>query len=128
MIDKIVKFLREYSLIFSIILFVIGIGPFIMGLIYMFAENAELGIISKLIHKLGGWNMYLLVIGFIVFAMGAYYLYKYITNKKFILKELETNKRSEFLKKHSELKVYVRHMPSKYHKMLKEKEKELKIK
>ena len=126
--EKIIKFLREYSLIFSIMIFVIGLGSLVMGLIYMFLKEIELGIISKARDRLDGWNMYLLVIGFIVFAMGAYYLYKYITNKKFILKELKTNKRSEFLKKHSQLKIYVRHMPSKYQKMLNEKEKELKIK
>ena len=80
------------------------------------------------IRNLGDWNFYILIVGFIFLGAGIYYLYTYLKNKKFILDEIKTNKRSELLKKHAELKNTVRHMPSKYHKMLKDKEKELKIK
>ena len=44
------------------------------------------------------------------------------------LEELRTNKRSEIIKMHAELKSVVKHLPSKYRKMLKDKEKELSIK
>jgi hypothetical protein len=44
------------------------------------------------------------------------------------LDELATNKRSELLKMHSELKQTAKKLPSKYKKMLKEKEEEFKIK
>jgi hypothetical protein len=74
------------------------------------------------------WSGYLLIIGFIILLTGIYYLYTYLKDRKFILEELETNKRSEILKKHIELKKAVKHMPSKYKKMLKEKEEEFKIK
>ena len=73
------------------------------------------------------WWLYFLIIGFIIFATGVWYLYSYLKNRKFILEELETNKRSELIKRHTELKNTVRHMPSKYQKMLKAKEEELKI-
>ena len=82
----------------------------------------------RFIKNLGDWNFYLVIIGLIVFAFGAYYLYIYLKNRKFVLEELQTNKRSELLKKHVELKDTVRHLPSKYRKMLKEKETELRIK
>ena len=74
------------------------------------------------------WSLYLLIIGFIVFAAGVWYLYSYNHRKNFILKELKTNKRSELLKNHTELKNTVRHLPSKYQKMLKDKEEEFNIK
>ena len=74
------------------------------------------------------WSFYILAFGFIVFVIGVYYLYVYLKNRKFILKELETNKRSELTKRHAELKTTVKHMPSKYQKMLKEKERELRLK
>ena len=75
------------------------------------------------------WSPYILVVGFIIFTwFGVYYLYSYLMNRKFVLEELKTNKRSEFLKKHVEVKLKVKHLPSKYQKMLKEKEEELKIK
>jgi len=73
------------------------------------------------------WSSYLLILGFIVFGFGIWYLYSYSKDRKFILEEMETNKRSELIKKHNELKVAVKHMPSKYKKMLKDKEDELKI-
>jgi len=74
------------------------------------------------------WSLYILIIGLILFGMGIYYLYMFVTKKNFIMKEIETNKRSEFIKKHAELKYSVKYLPSKYKEMLKRKEKELKIK
>ena len=74
------------------------------------------------------WSLYIIIIGFIMFGIGIYYLYSYFNNRKFVMQELKTNKRSEFLKKHVEVKQKVKHLPSKYHKMLKEKEKDLQIK
>jgi hypothetical protein len=74
------------------------------------------------------WSLYLLFIGFIVFVFGIYYLYAFYKNRKFILDELKTKKRSEFLKKHVELKITVKRMPSKYRKMVKDKEEELNVK
>jgi hypothetical protein len=44
------------------------------------------------------------------------------------MKEIETKKRSEFIKKHAKLKADSKHLPSKYKDILKQKEKELKIK
>ncbi len=52
----------------------------------------------------------------------------FISQKNFIIKEIETNKRSEFIKLHAELKNSVKYLPSKYKEMLRQKEKELKIK
>ncbi len=122
---KINNFLREYVFGLSIIFTILGfILLFMSGSYYVFE-----GFGLDFINNLQDWNLYLLILGFVVFAwFGVYYLYSFITNRKFVLEELETNKRSEFLKKHSQVKIKVKHLPSKYHKMLKDKEKELKIK
>jgi len=74
------------------------------------------------------WGLYILILGLIIFGIGLYYLYSFIMKKKFVLEEIQTNKRSELLKRHSELKESVRYLPSKYKEMLREKEKELRIK
>ena len=121
--EKIVGFLRNYVFPLSIITLIIGLILLIWGVIYYW--NADL---VGFIKELGGYNAYVLVIGLIIFGIGVYYLYSYLTKKKLLMEELETNKRSEFLKKHSELKEIVRHLPSKYKAMLKEKEEELNIK
>jgi len=126
---KITELLREYVFGISIILTICGFFLLFMGVLWYWFNKAVLENDSlKFIRDLGEWNAYLLVGGVIIFGIGLYYIYSYITNRKFVLEEIKTNKRSEFLKKHKELKGTVKHLPSKYQKMVKDKEKELKIK
>ena len=128
MAGRITGLLREYVFGLSIILIIIGFILFFMGIIWYFLNDIELGFYTDIITQLGHGNAYIFIIGLIIFGTGVYYLYSYLKNRKFALEELKTNKRSEFLKKHSELKEKVKHLPSKYQKWLKEKEKELRIK
>jgi len=125
MAGKIIGFLREAKMVLSIILVVIGLIVFLLSLTHYVLQGFEPEFIK---NAVGNWNAFLIPMGLIVFGLGIYYLYDFFKNKKFILKEIDTNKRSEFLKRHSELKNTVRYMPKKYQKMLKDKEKELKIK
>jgi len=125
MSGKITSFLREYVFGLSIIFTILGFVILFLSISYYAFDG--LGI--DFVNNLEDWNLYILIFGFVVFAwFGVYYLYSFLTNRKFVLEELETNKRSEFLKKHSQVKMKVKHLPSKYQKMLKDKEKELKIK
>ena len=125
---KITALLREYVVGLSIIIMICGFVLLIMGVLWYWFRDATLGNDSlHFIYDLGAWNAYLLVGGLIIFGIGLYYIYSYITKRKFVLEEIKTNKRSEFLKKHKELKGTVKHLPSKYQKMVKDKEKELKI-
>ena len=128
MMEKITGFLRDYVFGLSILIIIIGFFAFLMGVIWYWFSDVELGFYTKVIGRIGEWNAYVLVAGLIVFGIGVWYLYSYLKNKKFVLEELETNKRSELLKRHAELKSTVRHLPAKYKKMLEEKEKELRIK
>ena len=127
MAGKIKNFLREFQLIFSIILTIIGII-----LLFLSATGIWYNDIPQdwfgLTEGFFAWCPYLLVIGFIVFGAGVYYLYVFLNNRKFLLEEIKTNKRSEFVKRHGELKTKVKHLPTKYQIMLKDKENELKIK
>ena len=129
MTGKISGFIREYIFGLSIIALIIGLFLLIMGILwYRFRSIVTENDALAFIKSVGNWNAYLLVAGFIIFFIGLYYLYSFLKNKKFVLKELKTNKRSELLKKHNELKSIVKHLPSKYRKMLKDKEQELSIK
>ena len=134
MSGKISGFLRNYVVGISIIFVIVGLFVFLMGALWyglrdmIVSKDLQLGFYTEQIIQLEDWNFFLLVIGFIVLGTGIWYLYSYLKNRKFVLEELETNKRSELIKKHRELKNVVRHLPSKYQKMLREKEKELKIK
>ena len=125
---KITELLREYVFGLSITLIICGFVLLFMGILWYWFRSALENDLLKSIYDLGEWNAYLLVGGLIIFGIGLYYIYSYITNKKFVLEEIQTNKRSEFLKKHKELRGTVKHLPSKYQKMVKDKEKELKIK
>lgn len=129
MVSRIGKLIRESIVILSIITIIIGLILLSMGVLwYGFPDFVEQSNELGIVFQMGDWNAYLLVIGLIIFGIGVYYLYVYLMDKKFILEEIETDKRSEFIKKHNELRNTVKRLPSKYKKMLKEKEKELGIK
>ncbi len=125
---KIIEFVREYILIFSIIAIIIGLILIPMGIIWYFLTEISLGFYTDLIYQLENWNFYLIILGLVILPTGLYYLYLFFKNKKFILEEISTNKRSELLKRQKELRRIVKKMPKKYRKMLKEKEQELNIK
>jgi len=120
---------KEYIVGISIVLLIIGLVFLVFGLLGSIEQSKDflmssLGITEDLL----AWGLYILIIGFILTLAGIYYLYEFMKNKRFMLEEIETNKRSEFMKKHAELKNAARHLPSKYQEMLTEKEKELRIK
>ena len=125
---KLMGLLREYVFGLSIITMICGFFLLIMGVLWYWFRDALENDSLQIIRDLEDWNAYLLVGGLIIFGIGLYYLYSFIINRKFVLEEIKTNKRSEFLKKHKELKGTVKHLPSKYQKMVKDKEEELNIK
>jgi len=127
MSGKIIGFLREYVFIFSIIFTILGCIVLVIGITGMWFQDILKNILGFSEEALD-WSLYILIIGLIVFGIGVYYLYSYFTTRKFVIEELKTNKRSEFLKKHVEVEQKVKHLPSKYKKMLTEKEEELQIK
>ena len=127
MSGKITGFFREYVFGLSIVAMIVGLIVLFIGVLGMWFGDVAKDLLN-LTDDAIAWGLYVLIIGLIVFGTGIYYLYDFIVKKKFVLEELQTNKRSELLKRHSELKESVRHLPSKYKEMLKEKEKELRIK
>ena len=125
MAGKIVLFIRELKLPLSILILMLGVISFIFGaLYYLMGEEAP----DLIYTTIGVWNAYLLGAGFIMLLTGVIYVYGFIRDKKFIIEELQTNKRSEFQKVHLQIKNKVKKMPKKYQQMLHDKEKELKIK
>jgi hypothetical protein len=129
MAGRIIGFLREYVLALSILTLIPGILFMFMGVVYLFFISIAEPTNSLLhfIYVLGIWNDYILVAGLIIFGIGVYYLYSYFTKRKYVLDELKTDKRSEILKKRSKLESTVKKLPSKYQKMLSEKEEEFDI-
>ena len=127
MSGKIAGFFREYIFGLSIVTMIVGLLVLFIGILGIwFSDDAQN--LLNITKGVTDWCPYVLIIGLIVFGAGLYYLYGFIKNKNFVLEEIETNKRSEFVKRHGDLKDSVRYLPSKYKEMLKEKEKELKIK
>jgi amino acid transporter len=130
MSGRIIGFLREYILGLSILTIIPGVVFIFMGVVYLFfisiAEPTN-SLLHFIKDPLGVWNDYILVAGLIIFGIGVYYLYSYLNKRKFVLDELKTDKRSEILKKRSKLEAAVKHLPSKYQRMLSEKEEECNI-
>jgi hypothetical protein len=130
MSGRIIGFLREYILGLSILTIIPGVVFIFMGVVYLFfisiAEPTN-SLLHFIKEPLGVWNDYILVAGLIIFSIGVYYLYSYLNKRKFVLDELKTDKRSEMLKKRTKLEATVKHLPSKYQRMLSEKEEEFNI-
>jgi hypothetical protein len=101
----------------------------IMGVVYLFFISSAEPTTSlfHFIYQVGIWNDYILVLGLILLSISAYYLYSFFTKRKYVLDELKTDKRSEILKKRSKLESTVKQLPSKYQKMLSDKEDEFDI-
>ncbi len=129
MSGKITGFLREYVLGLSILTIIPGLVFIFMGLVYNFFQIADppTSLLHFIKEPLGIWNDYILVAGLIIFGIGVYYLYSYLNKRKFVLDELQTDKRSEIIKKRSKLESTVKHLPSKFQKMLTDKEDEFNI-
>ncbi|MFO7676799.1 MAG: hypothetical protein R6V50_00195 [Thermoplasmatota archaeon] len=126
---KITAILREYVVVLSIILMIFGCILMAMGVLWYWFEDVVVNAdMLQIVEDLADWNGYILVAGVIIFAFGLYYMYSYMTKRKFVLEEIQTNKRSEFLKNHKKVKNTVKHLPVKYQKMVQNKEEELAIK
>ena len=125
MMGKINEFFREYVYGISIITIIIGIPITIFGTLGILTTVLQdsFGISSNIVE----WSPYFLILGIIILLTGVFYIYNFHKNKRFFIDELETNKRSEFVKRHQEIKTAVRYLPKKYHDILQEKEKEFKI-
>jgi hypothetical protein len=130
MSGKITGFLREYVLAFSILLLIPALLFIVMGVIYIFfisiAEPAD-SLFHFIKEPFGIWNDYIIIAGLLLFGIALYYLYSYFTKRRFVLDELRTDKRSELLKMRNKLESTVKHLPSKYQKMLSDKEDEYNI-
>jgi polyferredoxin len=132
MAGRIVGFLREFILGLSILITLIGLFFIFMGIMYYGFRNVITPATSPL-HFIyqpfgnGEYNAYILVVGLIIFGVGVYYLYSYLSKRKFVLDELRTDKRSEILKKRNKLESTVKVLPKKYQQMLTEKENEFNI-
>jgi hypothetical protein len=129
MAGRIIGFLREYILALSILTIIPGIVFIFMGAVFLFFNSiGEPGnSLLHFIYVLDVWNDYILVAGLIILGIGVYYLYSYITKRKYVLDELKNDKRSEILKKRSKLESTVKKLPSKYQRMLSDKEDEFNI-
>jgi hypothetical protein len=130
MSGRIVGFIREYVLLLSILIMIPAIIFIFMGVVYVFFINiAEPtnSILHFIKDPVGIWNDYILVAGLIILGIAIYYIYSYFSKRKFLLDELQTDKRSELLKKRAKLESTVKHLPKKYQMMLEEKEDEFNI-
>jgi hypothetical protein len=129
MSGRITSFLREYILGLSILTIIPGAVFIFMGVIYLFFRSIAEQTNSMLhfIEEIGIWNDYILIAGLIIFGSGAYYLYSFLNKRKFVLDEIKTDKRSEIIKKRVKLEATVKHLPTKYQRMLAEREDEFNI-
>ena len=127
MFERIGRSLREYIFVLSIILAIIGAIVLVIGILGTWWKQMvmdALGFSDDIVV----WSPYILALGVIVLLLGIWYLYSFINNKRILSEGLQTNKRSEFVKNHAELKIAARRLPSRYLHELQEKEREFRFK
>jgi hypothetical protein len=127
MFEKIGKILRELTLGISILLVILGVIVLMLGVLGTW-WNQILIDVSGISEELLVWSPYVMILGLIVLAFGIWYLYSYFNNKRIVTEGLQTNKRSEFMKKHAEIKKAARRLPSRFLQQLEEKEKQFRMK
>ena len=127
MLEKIGRILREITLGLSIFLAILGIIVLILGLLGTWWKQLLIDALG-LSEDILVWSPYIMILGFIVFALGIWYIYSYINNKRLVREGLQTNKRSEFVKKHIEIKKAAKRLPSRFMQQVEEKEKQFRIK
>lgn len=119
------KIWREIRLPVSILLSMVGIFFTVSSIKWVFMKESQIGGIDELSGFFGDWNYYLIVIGPIILILGIWYTYDYIKKKNFLLEEIKTDRKSELVKRKSELEKIVKTLPRKYEDMLREKERNL---
>ncbi len=127
MFERIGRTLREYIFVLSIILAIIGAIVLVIGILGTWWKQVvmdALGFSDDIVV----WSPYILALGVIVLLLGIWYLYSFINNTRILNEGLQTNKRSEFVKNHTELKIAARRLPSSYLHQLQEKERDFRFK
>ncbi len=125
---KIGKILQEYIFGLSIVCSIVGVLALAYGLLGTLKVFYNIDNYLSIPKEILDWTPYVLIVGFIFFIVGVWYLWVYLKNKRFLLKELEKNKRSEFIKLQPELEDAANHLPSRYQKLLTEKEESMRLK
>ena len=87
MAGKITNFIRELVLPCSIILTILGVIVLFIGITANWAQDIAKNMFNFSDDILNWW-LYFLILGFIIFAAGVWYLYSYLKNRKFILDEI----------------------------------------
>lgn len=121
------KIWREIRFPVSLLLLILGLVFFLSSVTWLFFRESDMGIIKNLSNLFGQWNYYLIVAGIILISVGGWYSYDYMKKKKFLLDEIKTDRKSELVKKKTELEYIVKRLPKKYEKMLRDKEEKLGI-
>ncbi len=127
MSESVSKMIREYIFGLSLVTLIIGGILVLFGILGIWMKQVLVDLVN-VSNDVLIWAPYILIIGFILLVAGIWYCYDYLRNKKRLLEDLQTNKRSEFCKNHAALKNAAKRLPSKYQEMLAEKEKELRVK
>jgi hypothetical protein len=76
----------------------------------------------------GGWSMWALVAGFIIFAFGLYWLAGFLRNLRDFKKLIEEQSKATFIKELDDVEYLAWKLPTRYEEELQEKKKRLGVK
>jgi len=125
------KIFREYMMMLSAILFVVGIIMMTVGVLWYFTliqptiANTSLEWFSE---KLGNWGWWILISAPFILIVGIWYLFDQIMVRKKFNKLVSPNSKANFVKNISEIEESIWKLSGRYRERFEEKKKKFKIK
>ena len=125
------KIVREYMLMLSAILFMVGIIMMTVGVLWYFTfiqSNIVNSLIEEFSKKLGDWGWWILIFAPFILIAGIWYFFDQIMARKKFNKLVSPNSKANFVKNISEIEEIIWKLPGKYRERSEEKKKKFKIK
>lgn len=120
--------LKEIAFYIYLILLIVGSLFLILSVNYLFVGNTTLETYSFGTNALGNWNDWIFVLSLFIVSVFGYYVYEWINDDRFFMKNINSDSKSHFLKNLKKLEKIARNHGLLYSQMLLEKKNTWKIK
>ncbi|MDP8012002.1 MAG: DUF3198 domain-containing protein [Thermoplasmata archaeon] len=118
---------REYIIIISIVLLVLGLVFLVFSFYGIFDSSASPDFISTFNKAVGDWIYWIFVLSIAIFLAGLYYTYDTIKKSREFFKYLNSDSKSKFISKLKDLEILADKLGPRHREMLEDKKKEWKV-
>ncbi|MCL4323395.1 MAG: DUF3198 domain-containing protein [Candidatus Thermoplasmatota archaeon] len=113
--------LREFLLYFYLVIAVVGLVFLFFSTNYLFFHNSAVDTYSFGLDTVGNWNDWIFIISLFISGVFVYYVYKWIDDDRFFMRNINSDSKSHFMKNMKKLEKIAREHGSIYQQMLQNK-------